>query len=128
MLYKSFAFLLPQCACECAISEDAFATAGDKAHEQKSTQGKEQKRCKRLMPKSIQKNVSIPYLDNIEITLMKIFNEMSNLWGLNALFLVNGFLSVVGSTLIYDRILNVVKEREIGGLSFWGNHSKRTGE
>ena len=117
MRYNTFAFLLPQCASEFAISEDALATAGDKANELKSTQGKEQKRCKSIIQKSIQKNVFIPYLDNIEITLMKIFNEMSNFWGLNALFFLNGFLSVIGSTLFYDRILNTIEKREIEGLS-----------
>jgi len=80
--------------------------------EQKSTRGNEQKG----MQKSDKKSALIPYLDNIETTLMKIFLEMPIKSAKSALFLVNRFLSLFGSTLSYDRILRLVKKERWGSL------------
>ena len=59
----------------------------------------------KLVSKVSQKSIYIPYLDNIEITLMKIFVKTTEISGKISIFFLNGFLSVIDSTLAYDRIL-----------------------
>jgi len=83
--------------------------------EQKSTRGSEPKG----MQKSDKKSALIPYLDNIEITSIKIFAKTPEIWGKIKDLLYNGFFSVVGSTLIYDRILWDKKKREFEGTLFY---------
>ena len=63
----------------------------------------------------------IPYLDNIEITLMKIFVKSTEISGKIAIFFLNGLLSLINSTLNCDRILKVIHNgvkypRERGSL------------
>jgi len=59
----------------------------------------------------------IPYLDNIEITSIKIFLKTTEISGKSGIFFLNGLFSVVGSTLIYDTILSGVKQQERLGVS-----------
>ena len=63
----------------------------------------------------------IPYLDNIETTVTKIFFKTTEISGKISIFLVNGLLSVIGSTLAYVRILNVSKIQERLGVSLEEN-------
>ena len=63
----------------------------------------------------------IPYLDNIETTLMKIFVKTTEISGKISIFLLNGLFSLSGSTLSYDRILNASKIQERFGVSLGGN-------
>jgi len=58
----------------------------------------------------------IPYLDNIETTLMKIFVKSPIKSARRTLFLLNGLLSLFGSILGYDRILRLVKKERWGSL------------
>jgi len=68
----------------------------------------------------------IPYLDNIEITSIKIFAETPEISGKSGIFFLNGLLSVVGLTLSYDRILNVSKIQErLGSLFLVDKHIGR---
>ena len=60
------------------------------------------------MQKSDKKSAYIPYLDNIETTSIKIFVKTTEISGKSGIFFLNGFLSVIGSTFSYDRILEVV--------------------
>jgi len=59
----------------------------------------------------------IPYLDNIEITLMKIFVKSTEISGKIAIFFLNGLLSLINSTLSYDRILIGIKKESLRELS-----------
>jgi len=70
------------------------------------------------MKKSVKKTALIPYLDNIEITLMKIFNKTTEISGKIDIFFYNRFLSDLRSTLNCDRILNGVKQQERNGGFF----------
>ena len=90
--------------------EDAPQAMANKA---KSTRGNEPKG----MQKSDKKSAYIPYLDNIEITLMKIFVKTTEISGKIGIFLVNGLLSVIDSTLAYDRILFEGKKESLRELS-----------
>jgi len=76
----------------------------------KSTRAKKPKG----MQKSDKKSAYIPYLDNIEITLMKIFVKTTEISGKSGIFLVNRLFSVVGSTSVCDRILVIKVKREMG--------------
>ena len=63
----------------------------------------------------------IPYLDNIEITLMKIFVKSTEISGKIKDLWYNGLLSLINSTLNCDRILKVIHNgvkypRERGSL------------
>jgi len=71
--------------------------------------------------KSDKKSAYIPYLDNIETTLMKIFIKSPEKSNKSGIFLLNGLLSVFSSTLSYDRIVKVIYQevkypRERGSL------------
>ena len=94
--------------------EDASQAIANKA---KSTRGNKPKG----MQKSDKKSAYIPYLDNIGTTLMKIFVKTTEILGKIGIFLLNGFLSVIDSTLIYVRILNVSKIQERLGVSLEEN-------
>ena len=63
----------------------------------------------------------IPYLDNIEITLMKIFVKTTEISGKIKDLWYNRLLSLVNSTFSYDRILNASKIQERFGVSLGGN-------
>jgi len=82
------------------LAEDVFAHPQAIASEQKSTRGNE--------PKGIQKSdkklAYIPYLDNIEITSIKIFIKTTEISGKSGIFFLNGLFSVVGSSLIYSNL------------------------
>ena len=51
------------------------------------------------------KSLYIPYLDNIEITSIKIFVKSTEISGKIKDLFYNGLLSLINSTLCYDRIL-----------------------
>ena len=65
------------------------------------------------------KQVYIPYLDNIEITSIKIFLKTTEISGKIKDLWYNRLFSVVGSSLIYDRILWDKKKREFEGTLFY---------
>ena len=67
------------------------------------------------------KSLYIPYLDNIEITLMKIFVKSTEISGKIKDLFYNGLLSLINSTLSYDRILNASKFQERLGVSLGEN-------
>ena len=121
--YKPILAFLPFCSRSvlgCLQAEDCLQASPQAfASNQKSTQGIEQKG----MQKSDKKSAYIPYLDNIEITLMKIFAETPEKSSFYALFTYNRLLSVVGLTLTYDRILNASKIQERFGVSLEENPS-----
>ena len=94
--------------------EDAPQAIANKA---KSTRGNKPKG----MQKSDKKSAYIPYLDNIEITSIKIFVKTTEILGKISIFLLNGFLSVIDSTSIYVRILNASKIQERLGVSLEEN-------
>ena len=91
-------------------NEDAPQAIANKA---KSTRGNKPKG----MQKSEKKSAYIPYLDNIETTLMKIFVKSTEISGKSSIFLVNGLLSLINSTLCYDRILFEGKKESLRELS-----------
>ena len=83
----------------------------------KSRRGNKQKG----MQKGVLKSALIPYLDNIEITSIEIFNKTTEILGKSGIFLLNGFLSVYNSTLLFGRIWSYVflggkNSRERGSL------------
>ena len=80
---------------------------------QKSTRGKEQKE----MQKSDKKSALIPYLDNIEITSIKIFVKTTEISGKIEDLWYNRLLSVFDSTLSCDRILVASHYQERFGVS-----------
>jgi len=106
-MFANFSFFSFACPCElvCLQAEDGLIDRPQAiASKQKSEQGNASKRAK----KSDKELAFIPYLDNIETTLMKIFLEMpiksvkiKDLW-------YNRLLSVYCSTLSYDRIVKVI--------------------
>jgi len=109
--------------------EDGFCRPQDKK-EQKSTQGIEQKGIQ----KSGKKSALIPYLDNIETTLMKIFAETPIKSGKsgdlrynrNYLFNLISLISLVVFGVLYcDRISGGVKKQERLGVSLEENPSER---
>jgi len=75
----------------------------------------------KLVSKVSQKSIYIPYLDNIEITLMKIFVKTTEISGKIKDLWYNRLLSLVNSTFSYDRILNASKIQERFGVSLGGN-------
>ena len=85
-------------------AEDAFLRPQAYSSSQKSTRGNKPKG----MQKSDKKSALIPYLDNIEITVTKIFVKTTEILGKSDIFFLNGLLSICGSTLYYDKILKVI--------------------
>ncbi len=77
------------------------------------------------MKKSEKKTALIPYLDNIEITLMKIFVKSPEKSNKSSIISLNGLLSVSGLTLIFDTILGGVKQQERLGVSLVVNPSRK---
>jgi len=61
----------------------------------------------------------LPYFNNIEITSIKIFAETTEISGKIKDLWYNRLFSVIGSTLIYDRILWDKKKREFEGTLFY---------
>ncbi len=109
-----FAFWLPKCACLVCKSRSARKDAPQTvANETKSARGYKPKE----MQKSDKKSAYIPYLDNIEITLMKIFAKTTEISGKIEDLWYNRLLSVFGSTLICDRILFASHYQERFGVS-----------
>ena len=94
-------------------AEDVFIRPQAIASYQKSTRGKEQKG----MQKSDKKSAYIPYLDNIEITSIKIFAKTTEISGKSGIFFLNGLLSVFGSSFNCDRILFASHYQERFGFS-----------
>ena len=90
--------------------EDAPQAMANKA---KSTRGNEPKG----MQKSDKKSAYIPYLDNIETTLTKIFVKMPEKSNKSSIFLLNRLLSLYGSILSFDRILFEGKKESLRELS-----------
>ena len=79
------------------------------------------------MQKSDKKSAYIPYLDNIETTLMKIFVKTTEISGKIKDLWYNRLLSVCNSTLYCDKILKVVYRgikhpRERGSLLETNTH------
>jgi hypothetical protein len=119
-----FAFLLPKCVSEACKTRTAFSRPQFYASFIKNTRGDKQKR----MQKNVNFFALIPYLDNIEITSIEIFNKTPEKSAKTPLFLLNGFLSVFNSTLFFGRIWNYVffgvkqQERKWGFsfLSYFG--------
>jgi len=106
MVYKPILAFLSFCSLEVLsdfFSEDDVSRPQEK-NERKSTPGEEQKGIQ----KSGKKSALIPYLDNIEITSIKIFAKSPEKSNKSSIFLVNRLFSVFGSSLIYDRIVKVV--------------------
>jgi hypothetical protein len=100
-------------------AEDGFYRPQANAGVAKSTRGDKPKGMQKGGQKSAYEKLFIPYLDNIEITLMKIFAKMPDIALFFRVFLLNGFLSLFGSILNYDRILSGVKQQERSwGVSF----------
>ena len=94
-------------------AEDAFLRPQAYSSSQKSTRGNKPKE----MQKSDKKSAYIPYLDNIEITLMKIFVKTTEISGKIKDLWYNRLLSVIDSTLAYDRILFEGKKESLRELS-----------
>ena len=69
------------------------------------------------MQKSDKKSAYIPYLDNIETTLMKIFVKTTEISGKIKDLWYNRLLSLVNSTFSYDRILIGIKKESLRELS-----------
>ena len=92
-------------------NEDAPQAIANKA---KSTRGNKPKG----MQKSEKKSAYIPYLDNIETTVTKIFVKSTEISGKIKDLFYNGLFSVVGSILGYVRILFGYRRKRDGGLSF----------
>ena len=67
----------------------------------------------------------IPYLDNIEITLMKIFVKSTEISGKIKDLWYNGLFSLINSTLSYDRILIQVKKERWESLFLVDKHIGR---
>jgi hypothetical protein len=83
----------------------------------KSRRGNKQKG----MQKGGLKSALIPYLDNIEITSIEIFDKTPEKSAKTPLFMYNRFLSVYNSTLLFGRIWSYVflggkNSRERGSL------------
>jgi len=94
-------------------TEDGVSRPQAKAGEQKSTPGREQKGIQ----KSGKKPALIPYLDNIEITLMKIFAKSPEKSNKSCIFLVNRFYSLCVIELLYFEVvvkLGGYNSREMG--------------
>ena len=94
-------------------AEDAFLRPQAYSSSQKSTRGNKPKG----MQKSDKKSVLIPYLDNIEITVTKIFIKTTEILGKSDIFFLNRLLSLINSTLCYDRILFEGKKESLRELS-----------
>jgi len=90
--------------------EDAPQAIANKA---KSTRGNKPKG----MQKSDKKSAYIPYLDNIEITSIKIFVKTTEISGKIKDLWYNRLLSLVNSTFSYDRILIGIKKESLRELS-----------
>ena len=103
-----FAFLLPKCVSEACKTRTAFSRPQFYASVTKNIRGDKQKR----MQKNVNFFALIPYLDNIEITSIEIFNKTPEKSAKTPLFLLNRFLSGYNSTLFFGRIWNYV--------FFWG--------
>ena len=99
-------------------NEDAPQAIANKA---KSTRGNKPKG----MQKSEKKSAYIPYLDNIEITLMKIFVKSTEISGKSSIFFLNGLFSLSDSTLSYDRILVGIKKERWESLFLVDKHIGR---
>lgn len=119
--FSFFSFACPSLqACKSMPRTDELARPQANACKPKSKRGNASKRSK----KSVKKFALIPYLDNIEITSIKIFNKSPEKSKFIKVFLVNGnllnnlnnlivFLDLI---LICDRILGGFN-REMGGIS-----------
>ena len=94
-------------------AEDVFIRPQAIASEQKSTRGNKPKE----MQKSDKKSAYIPYLDNIEITSIKIFAKTTEISGKSGIFFLNGLFSLINSTLICDRILIGIRKESLRELS-----------
>jgi len=83
------------------------------ANKAKSTRGNKPKG----MQKSDKKSAYIPYLDNIEITSIKIFVKTTEISGKIKDLRYNRLLSWFNSTFSYDRILIGIKKESLRELS-----------
>jgi len=102
-------------------AEDGFYRPQANAGVAKSTRGDKPKGMQKGGQKSAYEKLFIPYLDNIEITLMNFFAKMPDIALFFRVFLLNGFLSLFGSTFVYVRIvlgkIKGVKQQERLGVS-----------